>query len=161
MPNTAVRAAGEAMPADKRITFNIHPDEMPDIYAMIVEGDCMLPHIKTGTKLMFSRTEAYQPGDMVILFRRPDMVKPGEHQAIVKRLVLPPAPWAKFGVDRHPKSEVDPVVIVEMFNPRRQLAYSVSGLQGIHKCLGPVPDDVRTYMVSDDEVAPPKRKRRA
>jgi hypothetical protein len=148
MPNLAVRAAGEAMPAGKR-TFSIHPDDLPELYAMIVEGDCMLPYIKSGEKLMFSRTEPYQRGDMVILFRRPELVKPGDHQALVKRLIVPPAPWAKFGVDRRADSNIDPMIVVEMFNPRRQMGIRVSDLQGIHKCLGPVPDDVQTYMDED------------
>lgn len=159
MPNTAVRAAGEAMPASKRIQFNLHPDELPEICALICEGDCMLPDIASGAKLVFSRTQLYKSGDLVALWKRPDLLKPTEHQVIVKRLVLPPSDFAKLGVERHPDSNVDPLVVVEMSNPRKQFAYSVSHLQAIHRCLGPVPKGVETYPVDDAEARAIGRRR--
>ena len=41
-----------------------------------------------GAKLMFSRDERYRTGDFVLLHKRPEFVAPGEHQMIVKRLVV-------------------------------------------------------------------------
>lgn len=151
MPNLPVRAAGEAVPAATRITLDIHPDELPEVYAMIVEGDCMLPYIRSDTKMVFSRTEAWQPGDMVLIYMRLDRVPAGEHQVALKRLVTPPPEWARFGVDTPPDWNVVPVVVVEQFNPRTRYTVPMSNVLAIHKCLGPVPGDVATYIVTDAE----------
>lgn len=150
MPNLAVRSTGEAMPAAKR-AFNFHPDQLPPEYAMIAEGDCLLPAIPSGTKLLFSRAEPCRPGDYVVLYIRPDLVQPGDHQATVKRLKVAPPPWATFGEDKG--GETAGVVIVEMFNPPRLIIFKTADLQGMHRCLGPVPETIRTYMMTDDEVA--------
>lgn len=151
MPNTAVRAAGEAMPAAKKLTAILHPTELPERYAMICDGDCMLPEIEDGTKLIFNRDDPAAPGDMVALFFRPEDVQPGTHQVRVKRLVVPPAPWTVWG--KPARGDVQPIVIVEMLNPRRQFFIPCEKLLGMHKCEGPVPAGTTTRPASKRERA--------
>ncbi|MFC0217827.1 hypothetical protein ACFFJ7_05410 [Pseudochelatococcus lubricantis] len=161
MPNTPVRAASGAVQNSKRIQFTIHPDDFPEVYAMVLDGHCMEPWLHHDQKLVMSKTEAYKPGDIVALFIRPELLQPGQHQILLKRLKYAIAPWARFGADLHPKAELDPLVIVEQINPRRELVFRASQIQAIHKCLGPVPDDVETYVVTDDEAREIARRERA
>lgn len=148
MLKTTVSADGGALsvasPEPKR-HLTIDPSELPDRYAMICEGICLEPEIADGTKLLFDKNEPFTSGDLVVLFRRPELVRPGQHQGIVKRLVMAPPPWVTFPYKDHPKSEVRALVIAEQFNPRRQFAIPCEDLLGIHKCLGPVPEGMRTY----------------
>ncbi|NTG09233.1 S24 family peptidase [Rhizobium rhizogenes] len=142
-----------------RRQFELHPDELPDIYVMTGDGTCMEPEIMDGTKLMFSRTEKYEQGDVVLLFRRPEFTPPGEHQLLIKRLIF--APPASYWAD--PTSvqfgNIAPTVLVEMLNPYRVLQCDAQKLLGIHKCLGPLPADKTTYKVTDDEVRQEARER--
>lgn len=147
--NAPVAAAALVEP--KRITTTLHPDEFPPIYAMIADGTCMEPQIPDGTKLVFLRDAVYRPGDLVILHRRPELVRPGEHQMIIKRLVIaPPQAYWRPGWVNNPG--LKPVVIVDMINPARRLFFDPSHLLGIHKCRGPaVPEEVGD-LIGDEEV---------
>jgi hypothetical protein len=143
MPKTSVEAAGEAMPASK-VTFDWHPDQLPETYAMQAEGKCMEPLFRHGQKLMFSRSAPWRSGDVVVLFKRPEVIQPGEHQAIVKRLVLTPGRTFWTDPANHKRGNLAPIVIVEMLNPRKILYIDPAHLLGIHKCLGPVPEGQHT-----------------
>lgn len=136
-----------------RLTFDIHPRDFPDLYCMTAEGACLDPQIMDGSKLMFSRTEQYKPGDFVAIFKRPEFVAPGEHQVVIKKLVI--APRAEYWTDPanfRGIGNLGAVVIAQMFNPGRVLYFDPDTLQGIHKCLGPVPEGQRTHIIKDDEV---------
>lgn len=161
MPKPSFRAAGEAMPAAKKITTNLHPDEMPATYAMICDGTCLEPVYSHGAKLLFSRTERYRSGDFVLLFKRPELVRPGDHQMIVKKLILAPpfGYWSDPSVNEG--SNIQPIVIVEMLTPARKLYINPDHLLGIHKCLGPVPADMGTYRATDEEIKADAARRMA
>lgn len=135
-----------------RRQFDLHPEELPDTYVMTGEGTCMEPEIMGGTKLMFSRTETYERGDIVLLFKRREFIAPGDYQLVIKRLIN--APDASYWTDpTNPKFRlVAPTVLVEMLNPSKILMFDARALLGIHKCLGPVPTGMTTYKVTDDEV---------
>jgi hypothetical protein len=136
-----------------RLTFDIHPNDFPDVYVMTGDGVCLEPHIMDGTKLFFSRTARYKSGDFVAIFKRPEFVAAGEHQVVIKKLIIAPraeywtAPAKFLGA-----GNLGAVVIAQMFNPGRVLHFDPDGLLGIHKCLGPVPAGHKTYMISDEEV---------
>jgi hypothetical protein len=59
-------------------------------------------------------------GDLVALHFRPEIVRAGELQSSLKRLVLPPPPFVKFPFKDHADSNVRAVIIVEMLNPPRR-----------------------------------------
>lgn len=151
MPNIAVRAAGEALPAAKTPKPILRPAELPERYAMICDGDCMLPEIDNGTKLIFNRDAPAVPGDIVALFWSPEHVKPGEYQVVVKRLVVAPAPWTQWG--KPTRCDLQTIVIVEMLNPRRQFFIPTEKLLGMHKCEVPVPADTTTRKATRRELA--------
>lgn len=148
--NDVTRATGEALPT--RLTTTLHPDEFPQRYSMICDGKCLEPEVSDGTKLLFSRDERYRPGDLVCLIIRPELVKPGEHQLLVKKLVLGPPHAFWRDPSCNASSNIKPTVIVEMLNPRKMLYIRPDALLGIHKCLGPVPASMKTYVASDEEI---------
>ncbi|TBH09910.1 hypothetical protein [Rhizobium leguminosarum] len=141
MANT-VPATGEALP---NRYLNHHLDALPEVYAMMCEGKCLEPEVMDGSKLMFSRVEVYKPGDLVAIFKKREFTVPGDHQVVVKRLVL--APPQRFWSDQesYAGGNIVPIVIAEMLNPRKLLRFDVDGLLGIHKCLGPVPQGRKTF----------------
>ena len=145
MPNATVRANARSMPKAQRPVptekdFIDDLSYLPDRYAMPVVGDCLEPEIHSGAVLIFDKTEPFKVGDLVILFRRRDVVPTGTFQGMVKRLVVAPPPWVKaFPYRDHPESDVQALVVVEQLNPRRFLPVSCADLIGIHKCLGVAP----------------------
>jgi len=148
MSKTSVLAAAAGLP---KLTTDLHPEEMPPIYCMQTMGVCMEPVYPEGCKLLFSSSEPYRYGDDVAVFLRPECVRPGEHQIIVKRLVVAPRHgfWRR---DYISNGNIAPTIIVEMLNPRKMLYIEPANVMGVHKCLGLVPEGHRTFKVSDDWV---------
>jgi hypothetical protein len=148
MPNATLRAnartlskADRPRPTEKDFIDDL--SYLPERYAMVCHGDCLEPEIASGSCLIFDKQESFKAGDLVILFRRRDLVPDGQFQGIVKRLVVSPPPWVKeFPYLEHPKSDVEALIVVEMLNPRRLIQLRCADLLGVHKCLGVVPPDM-------------------
>lgn len=150
-PTPQILPPVEAPPLKRKFDL-LDPSELPDIYAMVCEGVCLEPEIKNGACLMFDKNAPFKVGDFVILYRRPELVRPGEHQAIVKRLVMAPPPWIKFPYREHPDSNVRALLIAEQFNPRGCFRIPCEDLLAVHKCLGPVPKGVKRIKATKDEM---------
>ena len=122
---------------------------------MIFEGVCLEPDIADGACLLFDKNVPYKRGDFVILFRRPELVKPGQHQAIVKRLYMVPPAWVTFPYRDHPNSDVRALIIAEQLNPHLQFAIPCEDLLAIFQmsrtCLGLVPEGMPAKRVSETE----------
>lgn len=114
----------------------LDPSELPDRYGMIVRGVCMEPEIQEGSRLIFDKSAPYKPGDLVILWKRPELVKPGEPQAIGKRLYMAPPSWVKFPYREHPESGVCALLFAEQLNPPRNFAIPCEDLLAVHRCVG-------------------------
>jgi hypothetical protein len=140
------------MRAPLPLTTTVLPDEMPEQYVMKCDGRCLEPEIRNGQRLLFSRTERYKTGDFVVLYLKPELVPKGNHQLLVKKLIIspPPAFWRDWKVN--PSAGIRPVVIVEMLNPQKIMYFDPSHLLGVHKCIGPVPAGLKTYRVTDQEL---------
>ena len=121
----------------------VSPDATPSRYVARCIGNCMAPTVPDGAAVVVDRTEPIVRGDLAVLFFKPEHA-PSGHQAIIKRVVMPPPPYVKFPWKEHPQSDVHSLVIVERDNPPQRLAYKCEHLLAIHKCLGPVPSDA-TY----------------
>lgn len=106
---------------------------VPEEYAMIGSGKCMEPLVPDGTLLVFDKREKPQRGDLVILWFKPQHIPAGQCQRMFKRLVMGPGP---FSLPIGDNSQVEPVVIVEMLNPPRQLRVRGSHLLAMHKAVG-------------------------
>jgi hypothetical protein len=120
----------------------IDPTTLPERYILIVDGACLEPAIPNGSKVLIERDGKIGPGDLAVMYFKPDRIPRGEGNSSLKRVVMPPPHYVKFPWREHPKSEVHALVIVEMTNPRRQFAVRCDHLLGIHKCLGRMPADL-------------------
>lgn len=117
---------------------------LPDRYVLVCRGDCMAPSVPANAPVLVEKHSKIVPGDLVVLFFKPELVPAGGHSAILKRLVLNIPPWVKkFPYAGHPESDIAAIVLVEALNPPQRFAFRCSELLGIHKCLGPVPSDAR------------------
>ena len=140
--NTTRARAVRALPASVNKTQRnllpvpLDPNELPEIYGMMISGDCLLPEIEDGAVMKFSKSEPYKPGDFVLVYRRPELVKPGALPGMLKRLVVAPPPWVTFPYRENPKSELRALLIAEQLNPRAQFAIPCADLVAVHKCLG-------------------------
>ena len=101
----------------------------------------MSPEIEDKALVWFDKREPVKAGDLVVIYRRPDLVPAGQHQAQVKRLVLNIMAGVTFPHRDHPGSEVVPVIIAEMLNPKRQFSIRCSDVLAVHKCMGLLPEE--------------------
>jgi len=121
----------------------LHPASLPDKFALRVVGDCLAPLIKEGDAVVVDKQLPYAAGDLVVIFMRPELVKPGELGIYVKRIVMNMMQGVTFPYVAHPDSNVIPVIIVEQDNPRRQYTITADRILAIHRCLGAAGADVR------------------
>lgn len=121
--------------APPRITFQT-VDAIPDIYAMKLSGDCLEPELMDGAEVVFSKTETPKVGDFCIFIMRPEMVRPGGMQSIIKRLMTAIPPHVELPFREHPDSEVHAVVMAEQLNPRRTYMIECERLLAVHKFVG-------------------------
>jgi len=88
----------------------IHPDDMPEFYALTGVGTCMEPELTDGAAIAFTKKGTPQPRDLVgIIFTETAAQRWGQ-PGLIKRLILP-IPPAGFA----------DVVAVEQLNPPRRI----------------------------------------
>lgn len=108
----------------------IHPDDMPDLYALIGTGTCMEPVVVDRALMAFDKTKAPRPGDIVsLIFTRQYAAKVGV-PGMVKRLALglPPSGVRQAGLAW--------AIIAEQINPPRQYSFRSTDVLAVHKCVG-------------------------
>ncbi len=100
----------------------------PDAYALVLKGRCLEPELHDGEMAICSPAAPIEVGRFVALW-------PADgSQPILKRLVM--EPLVPVGTKLHPDSDVVPIVVVEMLNPRRQLAIRIDKLKAMHRVVG-------------------------
>jgi hypothetical protein len=120
-------------------TTTLLPREVSDRYCLRAEGCCLEPIFFNDDPMLIDSKAEVGNGDFVAIWRRRDLVKPGEHQIIIKRLI-------RFGMVDGKWS-----AIVEMFNPQVRFAIPWRNIEAMHKCLGVVPKDMPRIKMTDDE----------
>ena len=114
----------------------VHPDDMPDVYASICKGVCLEPFYRDGACLVFSKSEQIEPGDFVGVLLHPAIVEADGLPRRVKRLVSAGWHGITFPFKPHPQDEVEPVVILEQLNPPRIFRIRASHILAMHKVIG-------------------------
>jgi hypothetical protein len=151
MPNAPAPAAANGLPSEQPALLT-DPALLPDDNGLIVTGDCMAPDAPHGAVVHVSRSQAFQPGDIVVLWKRPELVGPGETQALVKRLAMAPPSSMVFPYNEHPESEVRVLVGIEWDQPERRRGWiECRNLLAIHKVVGVRP--------AKKEAGPQKKRR--
>lgn len=103
----------------------IHPDDMPDRYAITGVGTCMEPLIADGSLVAFDKRQEPQGGDIVALIFTPEAARRRGQPGMIKRLVfaLPPAGF-------------DGLIVVEQINPRKTLTIPSTDVLAVHRFIG-------------------------
>lgn len=113
------------------------PDQLPDLYAMTGSGTCMEPLIANGTCMAFSKSGQPQPGDIVVVWFKPEHARPGEAQCFLKRLVFALPPESHISFPLPGETPLAPIVLVEQINPPRRYAIPGTHVLAVHRCIGP------------------------
>lgn len=109
----------------------IHPDDMPDQYALTGVGQCMMPLIADGTLLVFDKHQAPERGDIVGLVFTQEAAQQWGVPGLVKRLAMAlPPPASDLPLNCHA------LVVVEQINPHRQYCIPTSDILAVHKAIG-------------------------
>jgi hypothetical protein len=127
--------AAETVPG----SFIIDPAQVPERYALIVQGDCMAPLHRDGDVVTADKSATYARGDLVVIYIKPELVKPGRCNAMLKRLVSIPHWAATFPFSDHPESEIVAIASVETLNPPRRIHFRCSDILAVHRCTGAAP----------------------
>lgn len=110
-------------------------EDLPDQYAMIAEGSCMVPVYPDKARLLFNQLTRAVAGDDVALWRKPEVQQAGQYQCLIKRLVTALPRTLPKHLAKDPAKPA-PVVIVETMNPPRRFVVKTDQLMGVHKCEG-------------------------
>lgn len=154
MSNPSVPAAAEGLPGYRSNTGprqDIDPAKLPNLYALIVDGVCMEPHLMNGKPAVFDKGMPVHNGDLVGIWFRPEIVPPGRPGVMVKRLVIGAGPNVTFPFVDHPDSEITPVIIVEQDKPYRQIRYRCRDILAIHRCIGQAWEGMERRQLTDEE----------
>ena len=65
------------------------PQTLPPQYVGRCVGDCTAPTVPDGAAVIIDAIQPVLPGDLAVLFFKPEHA-PAGHQAIIKRVVMPP-----------------------------------------------------------------------
>ena len=131
-----------AMSAAKKQPAN-DPASAPKRYIVMLAGACMQPVMKDGAAVMVDRDARPKAGDLVVIYFKPEHVRPGQSNSSLKRLVTNIPDYVKWPWTEHPKSDVHAMVVFEMLNPPEQFQCKAQDLLAIHKVIGQVPADVK------------------
>jgi hypothetical protein len=119
----------------KAINFGrklLKPSEFEDEYALIADGDCLSPAIEHDAVVAASKIERPNVGDFVAIWFKPEFVKAGQHQAVVKLLSQQLPPSLSF----EPGSNVEPAVVVYQLNPTRRFVFKAEAIEAVHRVIG-------------------------
>ena len=108
-------------------------DDWPAVYALRCFGDCCEPEIANGSSVIIDRQVPCAGGDFVAVW---SLSRSGRIEALVKRLVVGLAPWTRLPYQPDPRSNIEPVLIIEALNPPRRFDIDVSTVYAVHRCIG-------------------------
>lgn len=119
---TAFRDAAKPLPF-------IHPDDMPDLYALPGYGTCMMPVIRDGALVVCDKRQQPEPGDSVVVHFTRDYARRQGVPGAIKRLkmALPPPEICAVG---------NALIVVEQINPRRTFTFYAADVLAVHKVVG-------------------------
>lgn len=123
----------------------IHPDVMPDRYAIPGVGQCMSPLIEDGTLLVADKRQQAQPGDIVVVTFTREAARQWGFPGIVKRLAMP--------LPAAPAGTLTGLIVVEQINPPRRYCIPSWDVLAVHKAVGTAfRDDEGRTMFSPSKV---------
>ena len=107
----------------------IHPDDMPDQYALKGVGDCMAPLLADGGLIACDKRRELVPGDIVCLIFTQDAAQKWGVPGLIKKLAMALPPW-------NLASDAIGLVVVDQLNPPRRYCIPTTDLLAAHKVIG-------------------------
>lgn len=107
----------------------IHPDDMPDQYALKGVGDCMAPLLEDGALFVCDKQREPAPGDIVSLIFAKEAARRWGVPGLVNKLAMALPPWNLTG-------DAIGLVIVDQLNPPRRYCIPTSEVLAVHKVIG-------------------------
>jgi hypothetical protein len=107
----------------------IHPDDMPDQYALKAVGDCMTPVIPDGSLIVCDKRVEPEPDDIVSLIFTQEVAERRRLPGLVKKLAMALPPWNMTG-------DATGLVVVDQLNPPRRYCIPTADLLAVHKVIG-------------------------
>jgi hypothetical protein len=96
--------------------------------------------VQHGEQAIFTKLEKPKAGDLVVIWLRPGLVKPGEPPCMLKRLVMAPPSFVKaFPWTDHPASDVRALIIIEQLNPLQRFSIMCADIVALHRFVGTQP----------------------
>jgi hypothetical protein len=96
----------------------VDPEELPELYCLQLDGDCLEPVIPDRAAVMFKKSEPFDVGDVVAIWFRAEAVPAGAPRSWLKRITMNAPPGVKFPYKDHPESCVQALIMVEQLNPQ-------------------------------------------
>lgn len=93
--------------------------DVKQVYAIEIVGDCMAPAFRHNDIAVVCPLSRPAAGDNVVIWPE------GAEQPLLKQLVL----WVTSG-------DIEPVIIVEQFEPPERLYFEPSKVRAVHKVIG-------------------------
>ncbi|WP_158808441.1 hypothetical protein [Beijerinckia sp. L45] len=133
-------AKSRATQANAWTGFVSEPSTFPPVYGLPISGSHMAPEYTNGCVARIDRDAVYRAGDVVAVWYRPEVLKPGSAQAMFMRVVIMPSfGRVDFPYNDHPDSEVQSVVMLGSDDkPDTMLPVRCSWILAIHKAVGAV-----------------------
>lgn len=119
---TALNGAGSPLPF-------IHPDDMPDVYALRGVGTCMEPRVPDGSLVVMDKRQTPAPGDVVSVTFTREAAARWRLPGLLKMLALGLPPMNLVG-------DAVGLIVVDQINPPRRYAIPTTDVLAVHKCLG-------------------------
>jgi hypothetical protein len=115
----------------------VDPEELPELYCLKLDGDCLEPVIPDRAAVMIKKSETFDVGDVVVIWFRAEAVPAGAPRSWLKRITMNAPPWVKkFPYSDHPKSDVAALIMVEQLNPPIGYTVKCEDILAIHKAVG-------------------------
>ena len=112
----------------------IHPDDMPNRYALKGVGVCMAPLFEDGVLLVCDKRPEPVPGDIVSLIFTQEAAQKWGFPGLVKKLAMALPPWNLIG-------DACGLVVADQINPPRRYCIPTSDLLAVHKVIGTAEPD--------------------
>ena len=107
----------------------IHPDDMPDQYALKALGDCTTPVLCDGVLIVCDKRVDPEPDDIVSLIFTQEVAQRRGIAGLVKKLAIALPPWNMGG-------DAMGLAVVDQLNPPRQYCIPTTNLLAVHKVIG-------------------------
>ena len=107
----------------------IHPDDMPNQYALKGVGDCMVPVLQDGELMVCDKRREPVPGDTVALIFTREVARKWGVSGLVKKLAMALPPWDLAG-------DACGLIVVDQLNPPRRYVIPTTDVLAVHMVIG-------------------------